>query len=137
MAPTLRKKNDAWTSRGEHHRSRVVTRSNLVFSSLEKIAKQSQVILEKGTLAGFVDKRKDSQEVADLIEELRDAIVYYQVSSGNHARRTDVNTDETDLTAAVDIQSNWEIDRKHVHLPFDPRTHTMLTDCTSLLLTHS
>jgi len=107
MASILRRRNAARTFRGGFRRSCVVTRSNLALSSLEKIAKRSQAISDKGTFAGFVDKGKDSQEVADLIEELRDAIVYYQVS-GHHAGRTSVNTDETDLATAVCIQSDWK-----------------------------
>ena len=42
--------------------------------------KRSQDLLEKGKVEGFLDKSKDSQEVANLTEELRTAIVYYQVS---------------------------------------------------------
>ena len=77
-----------------------VTRSNPVFSSLEEIRTRAQAISEKrdkekektaGFLdkakertAGFLDKGKHSQEVVDLMEKLRDAIVYYQVS-GDHA----------------------------------------------------
>jgi len=88
-----------------------VTRSNPGFSSLDKIRTRAQVISgkeekekdktggfldkakEKTTelldkakerTAGFLDKGKLSQEVVDLIEKLRDAIVYYQVS-GDHA----------------------------------------------------
>ena len=90
------------------------TRSNTAFSSLEEIGTRAQAILGKekekekekdktaGLLdkakektteyfdkakektAGFLDKGKHSQEVVNLIEQLRDAIVYYQVS-GDHA----------------------------------------------------
>ena len=47
---------------------------------MEKIEEQSQVLLEKGGAARFVDKRRDSGEVANLVEGLRDAITRYQVS---------------------------------------------------------
>jgi len=47
---------------------------------LEEIEKKSQALLEKGKIAGFVDKGKDSGEVVKLVELLRDAITHYQVS---------------------------------------------------------
>ena len=49
-------------------------------STLEDIEKQSQVLLEKGVAARFIDKEGDSKEVARLIERLREAIALYQVS---------------------------------------------------------
>ena len=60
-----------------------VFRSNLAFSSLEEIGARSRGILEKGKGARFLDKAKDSQEVVNLVEQLRVAIVYYQVSGNN------------------------------------------------------
>ena len=60
-----------------------VTCSNIVFSALEEIEKRSQALLEKNIAVRFLDKAKDSQEVVGLVEQLRAAIVYYQVS-GNH-----------------------------------------------------
>ena len=62
---------------------RSVTRSNLVFSALEEIGKRSQALLDKKTAARFFDKAEDSQEVVTLVEQLRTAIAYYQVS-GNY-----------------------------------------------------
>jgi len=49
-------------------------------SALEDIEKKSQALLEKGVAARFIDKGEDSKEVARLIERLREAISYYQVS---------------------------------------------------------
>ena len=60
-----------------------LTRSNLVLSMLEEIAKRSQVLSEKKKTSRFLDKAGDSQEVVNLVEQLRSAIMYYQVS-GNH-----------------------------------------------------
>ena len=60
------------------------TRSNLVSSALEKIEKRSQELSEKKKTTRFLDKAGDSQEVINLIEQLRTAIMYYQVS-GAHA----------------------------------------------------
>ena len=62
---------------------RSVTRSNIMFSALEEIGKRSQALLDKKTTARFLDKAEDSQEVVTLVEQLRTAIVYYQVS-GNY-----------------------------------------------------
>ena len=91
-----------------------VTRSNIAFSSLEKIGKRSQALLEKKKMARFLDKAQDSSEVVSLVEDLRTAIVYYQVS-GNRVAQTRVNPREIALTAAVDVQSDWKTDRKPSH----------------------
>ena len=56
-----------------------IIRSNLVFSALEDIEKQSKVLLEKKKTSRFLEKSKDSQKVVTLVEQLRTAIVYYQV----------------------------------------------------------
>jgi len=47
---------------------------------LEDIEKRSQALLEKGKVARFIDKGRDSGEVVKLVERLRDAITRYQVS---------------------------------------------------------
>ena len=60
-----------------------LTRSNLVLSMLEEIAKRSQVLSEKKKTSRFLDKAGDSQEVVNLVEQLRSAIMYYQVGR-NH-----------------------------------------------------
>jgi len=75
----LRRSRDGQNSPGELRRFRSITRSNLVFRSLEEIEKRSQAILKKKTGVGFLDKTKDSQEVISLVDELRNAIVVYQV----------------------------------------------------------
>ena len=49
-------------------------------STLEEIEKRSQVLLEKGVAARFMDKEDDSKEVARLVERLRETIALYQVS---------------------------------------------------------
>jgi len=75
----LRRRRDGQNCPGELRRVRYVTQVNRVFRSLEEIEKQSQAILEKKMAVGFLDKTKDSQEVIGLIDELRNAIVGYQV----------------------------------------------------------
>ena len=59
------------------------------YSSLEEIGERSQALFEKKKVEGLLDKSKDSREVVNLIEQLRTAIVYYQVS-GIYLARTGV-----------------------------------------------
>jgi len=56
------------------------TPANNPLSVLEEIEKRSQALLEKGKVARFVDKGRDSGEVVKLVERLREAITRYQVS---------------------------------------------------------
>ena len=49
-------------------------------SALKEIEERSLELLEKDPAARFVDKARDSEEVAELIERLREAITNYQVS---------------------------------------------------------
>ena len=90
LALILRKRSGAKISPGELRRAPFVTGPDLAFSSLEEIEKRSQSILEKKKMAGFLDKANDSQEVVNLVEQLRSAILCYQVSR-NHAGQTGVN----------------------------------------------
>jgi len=46
---------------------------------LEDIEKRSQTLLGKGKAAKFLDKTQDSSTVVQLIEELRQAVLIYQV----------------------------------------------------------
>ena len=47
--------------------------------SLEDIEKHSQALLGKGKAARILDKTQDSGKVVKLIEQLRQAILVYQV----------------------------------------------------------
>ena len=49
--------------------------------SLENIERRSQALLEKGTTARILDKTQDSQAVVKLVEDLRQAILIYQVGA--------------------------------------------------------
>ena len=49
-------------------------------STFKQIDELSKRLLKKSAIAQFTDKGKDSKVVAGLIERLREAIVYYQVS---------------------------------------------------------
>ena len=50
-----------------------------LYSSLGDIEKQSQALLGKGKIARILDKTQDSGTVVKLIEQLRQAILVYQV----------------------------------------------------------
>ena len=49
-------------------------------SALGNIEKRSQESLAKSTTARFIDKGADSGEAARLLEQLREAVIHYQVS---------------------------------------------------------
>jgi len=114
MASTVRKNSDVQSSLGELHRAPSPARSDLAFSSLGEIGERSKVLLEKKKTSRFFDKGKDAQEVANLVEELRNAIVYYQVS-GNHVVETRVDINETGVTTTIDIQPDRRTDCKISH----------------------
>ena len=52
--------------------------------SLEDIERRSQALCKKEKGARFLDKTQDSGEVIKLVEELRRAILIYQVSISYH-----------------------------------------------------
>lgn len=54
-------------------------RNLIICRSLEAIEKRSLALLEKGTAARILDKTQDSQAVIKLVEDLRQAILIYQV----------------------------------------------------------
>jgi hypothetical protein len=49
--------------------------------SFDDIKKQSQALLGKGKVAQILDKAQDSQAVVRLIEQLRQAVLIYQVGT--------------------------------------------------------
>ena len=53
-----------------------------VCRSLEDIAQRSQTLVAKGKTARLLDKTQDAQEVGKLVEQLRQAILIYQVRRG-------------------------------------------------------
>ena len=56
--------------------------------SLEDIEKRSMELLGKGKAARILDKKRDSGMIVKLVEEIRQAIIIYQVGpAGNHRRR--------------------------------------------------
>jgi len=57
--------------------------------SLEDIGQRSQALLAKGKCARFLDKAQDAQEVGRLVEQLRQAILIYQVGTDTRRDRVD------------------------------------------------
>jgi hypothetical protein len=58
----------------------VVTVSNGLCSAFNQIEESSEKLLKQGPITKFAKKSSDSKAVAGLIERLREAIIYYQVS---------------------------------------------------------
>ena len=58
--------------------------TDLYDRSLGDVGARALALLEKGKVARFLDKAKDSGEVVALVEELRQAIGIYQVSAGHN-----------------------------------------------------
>ena len=94
-------------------------------STLEHIGKQSLALSEKGKIARALDKTRDSGKVADLVEELRQAVLIYQVSASRYRSRTLLMWGKV-FTTAVDIQSGRSFDRKFLLVISDLETHWMV-----------
>jgi hypothetical protein len=67
---------------------------NWLLSALGEIEKRSQALLAKDPAALFVDEGEDSGEVVELIERLREAIVYYQASGYQTIASSTVDMEE-------------------------------------------
>ena len=78
-------------------------------SSLEKIGARAESLSKKGIFVGVLDKAKDSAEVVALVEELRQAILVYQVGVGEYWGQR-VLTRRTDVATAVDLQPSCSVD---------------------------
>ena len=72
-----------------------------LFSTLAEIERRSQELLAKGTAAQFVDKARDSGEVAKLIERLREAVIHYQVSENCFQHQTQLTAGQVSQQQAV------------------------------------
>jgi hypothetical protein len=77
---------------------------------LEDIEKRSQALLGKGKVARFLDKTQDSSAVVKLIEELRQAILIYQVGTIGSLRSGRINAFEIAIAAAIDRQPGRTVD---------------------------
>ena len=75
---------------------------------------------EKGKIARALDKSRDLGEVVKLVEELRRAILVYQVSIEHHTSWGGESlTRGTGVTTAIDIQPSRPPDREFVLLVSD------------------
>ena len=72
-----------------------------LFSTLAEIERRSQELLAKGRVARFVDKARDSGEVAKLIERLREAVIHYQVSENCFQHRIQLTARQVSQQQAV------------------------------------
>lgn len=62
--------------------SRVSSPTHLIiYRTLEEVQKACRVLLDKGKMAQFRDKRKDSETIVKLVEMLRQAILIYRVGA--------------------------------------------------------
>lgn len=88
---------------------------------LEDIGKRSLALSEKGKVARALDKTRDSAEVINLVERLRQAILVYQVSTKLFQRRKSF-TRSTGVTTTVDIRPDHPIGREFLPFVFAPGT---------------
>ena len=92
--------------------------------SLEAIEERSQMLLNKGKGARILDKRKDSGTIVKLVEELRQAVLLYQVSTvGNH-------TDQAPLTGLVQLSQQQSMDNQITQLAVSPLPMSAPSDLT-------
>ena len=84
----LRKRTDAINCRGFYHTSLSSYRFKPIphVRSLEAIEKRSRRLLNKGKGAKILDKKQDSGAIVKLVEELRQAILLYQVRNVGNCR---------------------------------------------------
>ena len=68
-----------------------MTQADRLRRSLEDIEKRSERLLEKGKAARILDKRQDSGMAAKLVEEVRQAILLYQVGTVENRRSNRVD----------------------------------------------
>ena len=88
--------------------------------TLEDIGTRSLALSEKGKVARILDKAQDTGEVVKFIEQLRRAILIYQVTIKHH-RGWKSLTRGTDVTTTIVIHPGRPIDREFLSLEFDPQ----------------
>jgi hypothetical protein len=76
-----RRWRDAPSWQGERQIEAYHTGKLILCRSLAAIEQRSRALMEKGKCASFLDKAQDTQEVANLVEQLRQAILIYQVGT--------------------------------------------------------
>ena len=90
--------------------------------SLEDIGIRSLALSEKGKVARILDKTQDKEEVVKLIEQIRRAILIYQVTIKLYQSRKSLIFG-TDVTATVIVHPGCPIDREFLRLEFDFETN--------------
>jgi len=103
--------------------------------SLGDIEKRSQALLGKGKTARLLDKTQDSSAVVKLIEELRQAILIYQVGNIESLRLARVDVFGIAIAAAINRQPSCTVDCKFSTVVFTVGTNTGLVK-QRLLSTH-
>ena len=105
-------------------RLRSLAHSKLIYHdrSLEDIGTRSLALSEKGKVARILDKAQDTGEVVKLIEQLRRAILIYQVTIKYCQGRKSL-TSGTDVTTTVIIHPGRPIDCEFLPLKFDFETN--------------
>ena len=83
MTPMSLRDDHSWQGSYCRHRCLFCTKPILRDRSLGGVGARAAALLDKGKAARILDKAKDSAEVVALVEELRQAIVIYQVSAGD------------------------------------------------------
>ena len=92
--------------------------------SLEDIGTRSLALSEKGKVARILDKAQDTGEVVKLIEQLRRAILIYQVTI-KYVQNWKLLTCWSDVTTTVIIHPGRPIDREFLPLESDFETNLM------------
>jgi hypothetical protein len=85
---------------------------------LQDIEKRSEALLGKGKTARFLDKTQDSSKVVKLIEELRQAILIYQVGTIGSLRSGRANAFGIAIAAAINRQPSRAVDCKFPPIVF-------------------
>ena len=90
----------------------------LGYRSLGGIERRSLAMSEKGKIARVIDKSRDSGEVVKLVEDLRRAILVYQVGIRHHPGPGSL-TRGAGVATTIDIQSSRPPHCEFVLLIFD------------------
>ena len=103
-------------------RLRPLARSTLIHydRSLEDIGARSLALLEKGKIARILDKTQDTGEVIKLIEQLRRAILIYQVTI-KYCQSLRSLTYGIDVTTTIIIHPGYPVNCEFCHPSLAPR----------------
>jgi hypothetical protein len=77
----VKKRRGAHSWKSSHRVFGYIAPKLIVYRSFNDIERRSQALLGKGKMAHILDKAQDSQAVVRLVEQLRRAILIYQVGT--------------------------------------------------------